>query len=423
MQAKHQPRKQNLWQAFLEKSFNITIPVVAILAAFAISGLLILGWGSNPIAAYKAIFQGAFGSPNAIATTLTRMTPLVFTGLAVAYGYKAGFFNVGAEGQLYMGALAATWVGVTFTNWPGWLLVIACFLAASLAGAFLALIPAYLKAKRGFNEVLTTLLFNYIVMQFFAWSLRIDHPMAGVDEKWGLVNWFGIKDPTQPYPKSAFVAEQSWLPSVNSFLKTGFINSIFGGTHWYQASLAEPALERITLAPLLAVLGVIIVFVLMFKTTIGFRARAVGVSPDAARAMGINVSKTILVTALISGTLAGLAGAMEILGTQHRVMERFLVDAGFTGIPVALIGQLHPVGAWLSAFFFGALRAGANRMQITTAVPVAMVYVIQALTILFAIAGTTIELVSYFKKSRMTSLSERAEEERLSLENNEVLDA
>jgi len=420
---KSQPKRQNLWQVFLEKSFNVMIPVVAILAAFAVSGLLILGWGANPLAAYKAVFQGAFGSPNAIATTLTRMTPLVFTGLAVAYGYRAGFFNIGAEGQLWMGALAATWVGVTFTNWPGWALVIACFLAAAITGALLALIPAYLKAKRGFNEVLTTLLFNYIIMQFFAWSLRVDHPMAGVDQKWTLINWFGIKDPTQPYPKSALIAEQSWLPSISSFLKSGLMTGMFGGTEWHQASLAEPALERITLAPLLAVLAIIIIFVLMFKTTTGFRARAVGVSTDAARAMGINVNKTILVTALISGSLAGLAGAMEILGSQHRVIERFLVDAGFTGIPVALIGQLHPVGVGLSAFFFGALRAGANRMQIVAAVPVAMIYVIQALTILFAIAGTTVELVSYFKKTRMASLSERAEEERISLENSEVSDA
>lgn len=420
---KNQPGIRNFWQAFLERSFNITIPIMAILAAFAVSGLLILAWGANPLAAYKAVFEGAFGSPNAVATTLTRLTPLVFTGLAVAYGYRAGFFNVGAEGQLYMGALAATWVGVTFTNWQGWLLAIACFAAAALAGALLALIPAYLKAKRGFNEVLTTLLLNYIVAQFFSWSLRMDHPMAGVDKKWTLINWFGIKDPTQPYPKSAFINESAWLPSIGSLLKSDFFSGLFGNASWFQSMAAEPALSRITLAPFLALFAIFIMFIIMFKTTTGYKARAVGVSAHAARAMGIDVNRTIILTAIISGMLAGLAGSMEILGSQHRVIERFLVDAGFTGIPVALIGQLHPVGVGLSALFFGALRAGANRMQIIAAVPVAMIYVIQALTILFAIAGTTINLTDYFKKSRTAALSERAEETRMSLEDKEVPNA
>jgi len=182
---------------FLDKSLNILIPVLAILAAFFVSGLLILAWGSNPLEAYAALFSGAFGSLNAIATTLTRLTPLVFTGLAVAYGYRSGFFNVGAEGQLFMGGLAATWVAVTFTELPGILLIPLSMLAAAAAGSMLALIPGYLKASRGFNEVLTTLLINYIAIQYFEWTLRIDHPTKGVDQTWTPVNWFGIKDASQ----------------------------------------------------------------------------------------------------------------------------------------------------------------------------------------------------------------------------------
>jgi len=420
---KTQPGIKNIWQVFLEKSFNIIIPILAILAAFAVSGLLILAWGANPLVAYKAVLQGAFGSANAISTTLTRLTPLVFTGLAVAFGYRAGFFNIGAEGQLYMGALAAVWVGVTFTALPGWLLIIACMAAAALTGAVLALVPAYLKAKRGINEVLTTLLFNYIIAQFVAWSLRQDHPTPGVDMPWTFLNWLGVKDPTQPYPKSAFLPESAWLPSVTDILNTPFISHLFGKAAWFQSALAEPALGRITLAPVLALIAIILVYILMFKTTMGFRARAVGVSAEASRAMGINVYQTILLTALVSGSLAGLAGCMEILGSQHRIIERFLVDAGFTGIPVALIGQLHPLGVGLSALFFGALRAGANRMQIIAAVPVAMINVIQSLAILFAIGGTTVELVTYIKKSRMAALSERDREERMRIENKEVPNA
>lgn len=404
---------QNLWTAFLERSFNILLPVVAILAAFLVSGLLILAWGASPLDAYRAVFEGAFGSPNAVATTLTRLSPLVFTGLAVAYGYRSGFFNIGAEGQLFMGALAATWVGVTFVNLPGLLLIPLCMLAAAVAGALLALLPGYLKASRGFNEVLVTLLLNYVAIQFFEWSLRTDHPTPGVNMQWTLINWLGIKDPTQPYPKSALLPESAWLPSLGSIFRGDLFARLFSEAGWYQALLTEPAMNRITLAPVLALAAIFVVFVVMFKTTVGYRARAVGVNPDAARFMGVNVRRTIIVTSIISGMLAGLAGSIEVLGAQHRVIEKFLVDAGFTGIPVALIGQLHPYGVGLSALFFGALRAGANRMQIVTAVPIAMIYVIQALAILFAIAGTTIDLVSYWKKTRMTALSERAEELRM----------
>jgi len=390
---------------FLDKSLNILIPVLAILAAFFVSCLLILAWGSNPLEAYAALFSGAFGSLNAIATTLTRLTPLVFTGLAVAYGYRSGFFNVGAEGQLFMGGLAATWVAVTFTELPGILLIPLSMLAAAAAGSMLALIPGYLKASRGFNEVLTTLLINYIAIQYFEWTLRIDHPTKGVDQTWTPVNWFGIKDASQPYPKSAEIAAAAELPSLGSLLNSQFMLGIFGHSQSYLDFISSPALNRITLGIILAIIAIIIMFVITFKTTTGFRARAVGVNPNAARYMGIDVKKTIITTALISGSLAGLAGGVEVLGSSHRVIERFLVDAGFTGIPVALIGQLHPFGVGLGALFFGALRAGANKMQIISAVPIAVVNVIQAMAILFAIAGATFDLSTRIKKNQMAQKS------------------
>ena len=135
------------WRGYLERSFSILIPLAAILAAFLIGGILIIAWGSNPLEAFGALFKGAFGTPNAIATTLERLTPLVFTGLAVAYGYRSGFFNIGAEGQLYMGATAALWVAIMAPNWPAWLLLPACILASALAGMLWILLPAFLKAR------------------------------------------------------------------------------------------------------------------------------------------------------------------------------------------------------------------------------------------------------------------------------------
>lgn len=390
------------WEKFkrrlLERSFDIFIPIVAILAAFVISSSLIILRGANPVEAYGALFSGAFGSPNALATTIIRLTPLVFTGLAVAYGYRCGFFNIGAEGQLYIGAIAATWVGITFTGWSAWLLIPLAILAAALGGALWAVIPGYLKASRGFNEVLTTLLMNYIAIQFFNWCIRIDHP---TEWTWRFWTWIGLKDPTQPFPKSAEIAENAQFPSVSGLLNTPWVASLLRDT-WpaYESLATMPALRRFTLAGIVALLAATVIYLILFKTTIGFRARAVGLNPKAAEYMGIHVPRTIIITSLISGGLAGLAGAMEIMGAQHRAIENFLLNAGFDGIPVALIGQLHPAGVVLSALFFGSLRAGANKMQIITGVPVAIVFVIQALAILFAIAGTTIDVRSYLRLRR-----------------------
>ncbi|NPV85108.1 MAG: ABC transporter permease [Anaerolineae bacterium] len=410
--------KTYIWQALLEKSFNILIPVFAILAAFLISGILIIAWGANPLEAYKALLAGAFGTPNAIATTMTRLSPLVFTGLAVSYGYRSGFFNIGAEGQFFLGALAATWVGITFTNLPGWVLIPLCALAAALAGAFLAVIPGLLKALRGFNEVLTTLLLNYVAIQYFEWALRIEHYRPDINVtwddkpiKWTFLNWIGVKDVTQPFPQSPGIVEAAELPKLGTLLKTGLLNQLFGQAHWYEEFVANPAVNRMTLAPIIALVFVVIMYFVLFRMTVGFQARAVGVNPDAARFMGINVPRTIIITSLISGALAGLGGSIEVLGAQHRVIPNFLVNAGFDGIPVALIGQLHPAGVFLSALFFGALRAGANKMQILTQVPISVVYVIQALAILFAIAGALLDLQSKIKIARLAKQTEAAGEQ------------
>lgn len=387
---------------FPEKLLSILIPVIAVLFAFLVGSLLIIAWGSSPWEAYKSLFEGAFGTANAWAATLIRTTPLIFTGLAVAYGYRSGFFNIGAEGQLYMGALAATWVGITFINLPAALLIPLCLLASAFIGALMALIPGILKAWKGLNEVLTTLLLNYILLQFFDWSIRLDYPTAGAASGFRWINWLGVKDPSQPYAKSAFIAQQAWLPSLTGLLESPWVSNTFGHFRWYQELLLNPAMGRITLAPVLGVLFAVLTYFILFKTSTGFRARSVGVNPYAAEYMGVDVKKSLLLTSIISGALAGLAGAVEILGSQHRLMDHFLVDAGFTGIPVALLGNLQPYGILLSALFFGALRAGANRMQIITQVPIATVQVIQALAILFAIAASALDIQTRIKKARMS---------------------
>ena len=240
---------------FLEQSFNILIPILAILGALLVSSLLIMAWGANVVEAYTALFNGAFGSPNAWATTMRHWAPLVFTGLAVVYAFRAGFFNIGMEGQLFMGALAGAWVAVTFTDWPGWLLIPASLLASAMAGGFLCMIPGILKAWRGVNEVLSTLLLNYIVIQFFEWSIRVDKYTAGAATSF--VNLFGIKDPTQPYPQAADVPTNARLPSLTSALQNEPFSSLFTGQAWYDAVVGTAAYGRITLAIILGVVAAI----------------------------------------------------------------------------------------------------------------------------------------------------------------------
>lgn len=384
---------------FLEQSLNILIPILAILGALAVSSILIWAWSANVLEAYAALFSGAFGSPNAWATTLRHWAPLVFTGLAVVYAFRAGFFNIGMEGQLFMGALAGTWVAVTFTNWPGWLLVPASLAAAALAGGLLCVVPGILKAWRGVNEVLSTLLLNYIVLQFFEWSIRVDKYTAGVAT--AFTNLFGIKDPTQPYPQAADVPAAARLPTLTDALQSGPLPSLFAGQPWYEGIVGTGAFGRITFAVMLGMVAAIAIDILLFRTTTGYRARAVGINPEAARRMGISTGRTVILTSFISGALAGLAGGVDILGATYRLIPGFIVGAGFSGIPVALIAQLNPLGVLVSALFFAALRAGGNRLQMTTGVPSAVVGVIQALVILFVVAAVALDLATRIQQARM----------------------
>lgn len=381
------------------QSVNLLTPIAAIVGALLVSSLLIIAWGADVVEAYTALFSGAFGSPNAWATTLRNWAPLVFTGLAVVYAFRAGFFNIGMEGQLYMGALAGTWVAVTFSDWPGWLLIPAAMVAAGVAGGALCMIPGVLKAWRGVNEVLSTLLLNYIILQFFEWSIRTDKYTPGLAT--GFINLFGVKDPTQPYPQAADVPGSARLPTLLDTLQTGVLSSLLSGQSWYERLIGTAAYGRITIAVLLSVAAAVVVYILLFKTTIGYQARAVGVNPEAARRVGIHIGRTLILTSFISGALAGMAGGVDILGATYRLIPGFLVGAGFSGIPVALIAQNHPLGVLLSALFFAALRAGGNRMQMTTGVPTAVVGVIQALVVLFVVAAVALDMSTRIQKAQM----------------------
>lgn len=321
-------------------------PVVAITLAFAVSALIMLAAGADPVKAFGAMASGAFGSPNSLATTAVRMTPLLLTGLAVALSFRAGVFNVGAEGQLYAGAALGSVVALLLGGLPGILLVPLTLVGGFVGGALWAFVPGWLRAYRGVSEVVTTLMLNFVGILLVSYLVDpIDGPIG---------------------EKGASYAQSPVLPSAAT------LPILIPGTSFHAGLLLG-----------LAVAGVL--FVLIDYTALGFRLRMLGRNPIAARFAGIDSAREILTVMLLSGGIAGLAGVVEVIGLRHRLYDHFSPGYGYDGIAVALLARSNPLAVILSALFFGALRAGANAMQQATGIETSVVLVVQALTILFVI--------------------------------------
>lgn len=271
--------------------------------------------------------------------------PLGFTGLAIVMSYKAGILNIGAEGQLQLAAVAATMVAVQTGFSSPFIHVSLAILAGAAVGAIWAFIPGVLKAYKGFNEIVVTMLMNYIAILFV--SFLIQGP---------------IKDKSQYFPQTKKVAETAVLQPISK------------GLHLHSGIW-------------IFLLLVVVVHFVLFKTTFGFKLRAVGINQDASRYSGIGVKKIMVVAMVISGALAGVAGGVEIMGVHHRLLEGFSPGYGYDAIAVALLADLNPVGVIFSAFFFGALRNAANNLQIDLGIPVAFIYIVQALAIMIVIGS------------------------------------
>ncbi len=328
--------------------YRLVVPVVSIAAALSVSGLLIVIASGNPLEAYGAMLQGAAGSVGSLATSGVRTTPILLTGLAVAISFRAGVFNVGAEGQLYLGAAFATVVAVAPLGLPGFIHVPLALLAGFVGGALWVVIPAYLRAYRGVSEVVTTLMLNFVGIYLI--SYLID-PITGP-----------IGERNASYAQSALIQGTAQLPVMIS------------GTSLH--------------AGLLLAIGLAVALQILLRYTgLGFRLRMLGGNPTAARFTGMNSSRQIVIAMLISGGIAGLAGAGEVMGLRMRLYDHFSPGYGYDGIAVALLANSSPLGVILSASFFGALRAGANAMQQATGIETSLVLIIQALTILFVILG------------------------------------
>jgi ABC-type uncharacterized transport system permease subunit len=330
------------------------IPLINLIVAFAVAGLVVLLVGESPLRAAAIMVEGAFGRGQNIAYTLFYATSFIFTGLAVAVAFHGGLFNIGGEGQAYVGGLGVVLVALNLDGvFPWWVNFPLAVIGAGLAGALWALIPAYLQAKRGSHIVITTIMFNFIAASLMVYLL--------VDV---------LKPLGQMAPQTRAFAEGGQLPKLN------WIIELFG------AKIRSAPFNISFLLALAAAFGV---WVLIWRTKLGYEIRTQGHSPKAARYAGIGEARIIIITMMISGALAGMMALNPVMGAQNRLQLDFVTGAGFVGIAVALMGRSHPVGIVPAAILFGMLYQGGAEIAFEMpAISRDMIVVIQGLVILFA---------------------------------------
>jgi simple sugar transport system permease protein len=358
------------------------VPFIAVAAALAVGAIILLLQDTNPFTAYEAMFTGAFTNKNGLADTMVKMIPLLLVALGVAIAFRGGVINIGAEGQLIVGAVLTTYVGLQLGDrLPGPLVIIIGLLAGTLMGGFWAAIPGYLKARLGVNEILSTIMMNQIAIQVAFFLLR--GPMidpAEVEAGTNIPHSARLPRSTD-LPRFTDIAQ--WLgldKSAEELGLTGFAAELYG-------LFVEPT--RLHSGLIIAIVMAILVYLFLWRTTIGYRIRAVGLNKNASRYAGINVQRYIVLSMTLGGMFAGLAGAVEILGLHHRMFEPQAVSAGygFSGIVVALFGQLHPLGIIPSALLFGGLLVGGDKMQRAIQVPQVLITVILGMVVLFVVSA------------------------------------
>ncbi len=325
------------------------IPIGQPAAALIVGAGLIAIAGKNPVAAYSALFQESLTNYYGFSNTLTKTTPLLLTSLGVLVALKAGQFNIGGEGQIYMGGLGSALVGLYVKGLPLVIHLPLGLLVGFLFGAVWGLIPGYLKAVRGINEVITTLLLNYVAQNLI--SYLVSGPMI---------------EPGAPSPFSPKLAQTAQLPTILPQTQT-------------HAGI------------LIALIAAGILWLLFLRSPLGYQIETVGQNPIAARYAGLSVERTIMLVMAVAGGLAGLAGSSEVMGLKYRLFENFSGGYGFDAIAIAFLSRGSVPGVVFTSLFFGALRSGANVMQRTADVPLTIVYAIQGLTVLFIAISLALE--------------------------------
>lgn len=357
-----QQKKSLARQVLQSISDAVLIPFLAILTSVLIGGLIIKIVGGDPFVAYRGLLEGALGSKKALSETAIWSTPYIFAGLAVALAFKGGLFNIGAEGQLALGAVFSALIGYALPEWLGFdlpaiiHLPLAIIFGMLMGGVWAGIVGA-LKAYTGGHEVINTIMMNYIALNTTSFLLN------GVMKD---------RSPTNVIARTPLIAESARIPAIFEGLRV----------HW---------------GFVLALLVAFLIWWLLNKTTLGFEIRTVGLNPDAAQYAGINVKRTIIITMMLSGMLAGLAGSIEVTGLNYRHELGFSVGYGYDAIAIALLGKSHPLGVVLASFLFAAMRNGATRMQFLTQLPVDLISMIQALILLFVAADAIVRYIYRIK--------------------------
>jgi ABC-type uncharacterized transport system permease subunit len=338
-------RRPRLWQRQGPALRMAALATGAVLLAFAVTAVLILVAGQNPWQAYAAMIDGAVGSPDRVAFALNRSTPLMLAGVGVALCFRAQVINIGAEGQIAVGGLAASWVALNFSaGLPSGLLIALSLGAGAVAGAGWAAIAALIRLTRGVHEVISTLLLNFVGV------LLVSEVLQGA-----------MGDPTAGFPESPLFDPAAWLPRL-------FGSALHGGI-------------------VIAVAAVLLCHGMLWHTPFGFRLRLLGGSRTAAAYAGVSFGRGLLGVMLLAGALAGLGGAVEVLGVNEQLIEGFSQGFGFSAVVIALLAAANPVAVLPAGLFFGFLQAGALAMQRQVGVPSSLVFVIEGLTILFVLCA------------------------------------
>ena len=335
---------------WVDIAFRAALPVMAMLAALLIGAVMLLFLKANPFEAYAAMLNGVFGSVSGITQSLVKATPLLLVGLGICIAFRASVINIGAEGQIIAGALMATWFSLQFRTWAGWLLLPTTMVMGFIGGAVWGFIPGILKARLDVNEILSTVMMNAIALQLMNLMIRSL-----------LMDPAGVAAGTY-LAQSERLPEQVWLPRLVP-----------------QTSLHAGAIIAVVLA--------VVVYIFLWRTTIGYRIRAVGLNPDASRYAGIRVPVYQALSLTLAGGFAGLAGVVEVIGVQHRLLEGITSGYGFSGIVAALFGGLHPLGLIPASWLFGSLLVGADKMQRAVQVPSALVDTMMGLVVLFVVGS------------------------------------
>ncbi|PJF43677.1 MAG: ABC transporter permease [Phototrophicales bacterium] len=351
---------------------TLIVPILSILTALIAGAILILLAGRDPVAAYQALIDGALLEPRGLIQSLLKTSPLILSGLAVGFAFKGGLFNIGAQGQLIMGSVAAAWIGATDLGVPIWLHITLAFGAGALIGAIWGGIPGALKAYYGANEVITTIMFNFIASRVAEWLIS----NGSTD---GRIRPGPLTDPNSgAVQRSRPVLENARLPVVFDY---------------------PPPADPLNVGIFIAVAAAIIVLIIVNRTTFGFELRMVGQNPNAARYAGVNVPRQTMLTMAIAGALAGMAGVIQTLGVNGYYEANQSLGLGFDSITVSLLAANHPIGIIFSAFLFGALEQGSTRMQRTGVAP-ELVVLVQALILMFIAAP---QIIQYIYRVRVGS--------------------